>query len=276
MDKPQDLAGDRFPGLRIRLDGGTAWLEYHRPPINAFDWDMLRGTREALRILAESPAVRVVVIASALPRFFNSGADLRVFADITPHGMEEWVGICHDMVAIMRDSPKPMLACIEGTAVGGGLELALHCDVRFASSDARMGQPEVHIGFIPPIGATQALGRLLGRPAALRYLYDGELISAEAARGIGLIDVIVSPDAVRKTVSDYAEALARRPASALAAIRRCVTLGAAGTFESGLELERRTAVALAGHPDFREGVRAFLEKRTPRWNHAMQPEPKPE
>src|SRR5690606_13763464 len=122
-----------------------------------------------LEMLLGDEAIRVVVFASALDRYFSVGADLTVFDGIGSARMRQWVADCHDLVRRMRRAEKPLLAAINGTAVGGGLEMALHCDLRFAAEDARLGQPEVAIGFIPPVGATQALVRLLGRPAALRY-----------------------------------------------------------------------------------------------------------
>jgi hypothetical protein len=116
-------------------------------------------------------------------------AELRVFSDMDGVGMRRWVGACHDLVRRMRASPKPLLAAVHGTAVGGDLEIVLHCDVRFAADTARLGQPEIRIGFIPPVGATQALARLLGRSRALRFLYDGTLLSGGEAHAIGLVDV---------------------------------------------------------------------------------------
>jgi enoyl-CoA hydratase len=181
-------------------------------------------------------------------------------------GMRHWVDVCHDLVRRMRASPKPLLAAVHGTAVGGGLEVVLHCDVRFAASTARLGQPEIDIGFIPPVGATQALARLLGRPRALRFLYDGGLLSAEEAHGVGLVDVVVAPERLREEVQGYAEGLARKPARALAAIRRCITEGVDLPFDEGLAIEREEAVALGATADFREGLGAFLGKRPPVWS----------
>lgn len=151
--------------------------------------------------------------------------------------MDEWCTLVHGVVARFRGSSKPLLAAIHGVAVGGGLELTLHCDVRFAARDARLGQPEININFIPPVGATQALVRLIGRPAALRYLYDGALLDAEHARRIGLVDEVVEPGDLRSTVQAYALTLAAKPPEALNAIRRSITHGADLSFDDGLRLE---------------------------------------
>ena len=159
--------------LRASIVRNVGWLEFNRPPVNAFTREMVDETHDAIAAALADPAVRVLVLASAVPRYFSAGADLHVFKDIGQDGMRRWAERCHQIVRLLRGSPKPLLAAINGTAVGGGLEMTLHCDLRFAATDARLGQPEINIGFIPPIATTQALARLIGRPRALRYLYDG-------------------------------------------------------------------------------------------------------
>jgi enoyl-CoA hydratase/carnithine racemase len=240
--------------VRVHTEARVGWLVYNRPPVNAFHWEMLREVPRALTSLLEDPDVRVVVFGSALEKYFSTGADLRLFQQMDQAGIREWVETCHDLVRRMRASPKPLLAAIQGTAVGGGLEMTLHCDVRFAASDARLGQPEINIGFIPPVGATQALARLLGRSRALRFLYDGTLVGAEEAQAMGLVDVVVPPQLLRRAVQDYAEALVRKPARALAAIRRCITVGVDLPFDDGLAIEHAEAEALGGMADFHEGL----------------------
>ena len=252
--------------LNLNIENRVGRIEYNRSPINAFNWEMLREVPAALEELLQDQKARVIVFASAIEKYFSTGADLRVFNGIDKKEMEEWVSICHGLVFLMRRSHKPLLAEIQGVATGGGLEMVLHCDVRFAADNARLGQPEINIGFIPPVGATQALARLLGRSRALRYLYEGTLVTAEEALKIGLVDVIYPPDRLHKEVQIYAEALAKKPAQALSAIRRAITEGGAGSFEEGMEMEYEIAVKLAGTRDFSEGIKAFLEKRKPDWD----------
>ena len=251
--------------LKLRIENRVGWIEYNRPPINSFNWEKLREVPAALDDLIKDSQVRVIVFASANEKYFSTGADLKVFDGIGTEGMAEWVSICHGLVNKMRQADKPLLAAIHGVAAGGGLEMVLHCDIRFAAADARLGQPEINIGFIPPVGTTQALARLIGRPRAIRYLYEGTLVPAEEALAMGLVDLIYPPEHLHAEVQTYAESLAQKPARALAAIRRTITEGGAVSFEKGLKLEYETAVALAGTSDFEEGIRAFLEKRKPRW-----------
>jgi len=254
-----------YTHLKVHRAEGIGWLEYHRLPRNAINWEMLREVPVALEELLMAADVRVIVIASAIDRYFSTGADLTVLRSMTQEGIASWVETCHSLVRRMRAARKPLLAAIHGTAVGGGLEIVLHCDVRFAAHDAKLGQPEVNIGFIPPVGGTQGLARLLGRSRALRFLYEGELISAPEALEIGLVDLVVPAEDLRARVRDYALALARKPAPTLAAIRRCITQGLDGSFEEGLRIEAAAAVELAAHPNFAEGVDAFLAKRAPKW-----------
>lgn len=251
--------------LKARVNDRVGWIEYHRPPVNAFNWEMLREVPVALGAFLEDPGVRVVVLASALPGYFTVGADIRVMQEMGQDGAREWVLTCHALVRQMRRARKPLLAAIHGTAVGGGLEIVLNCDVRFAAADARLGQPEINIAFIPPVGGTQSLARLLGRPRALRFLYEGTLLPAEEARAIGLVDLVVPADRLREEVQAYAAHLTRKPREALAAIRRCITEGIEVPYEEGLAIELEEAVHLAGTADFVEGLSAFLEKRSPRW-----------
>jgi enoyl-CoA hydratase/carnithine racemase len=251
--------------LKVQVENRVGWLEYHRPPVNAFNWEMLREVRRALDTFLDDPGVRAVVFASAIERYFTAGADIRIMQAMDRTAMREWVVACHALVRRMRDAAKPLLAAIHGTAVGGGLEIVLNADVRFAAADTRLGQPEINIAFIPPVGATQALARLLGRPRALRYLYEGTLLPAEEALRIGLVDFVVPPERLRAETQAYALDLAGKPAEALAAIRRCITQGIEVPFDEGLQIELEEAVRLAGTDDFREGLQAFLDKRPPRW-----------
>lgn len=262
-----------FAWLRASTERHVGWLEFNRPPVNAFTREMVDETHAAIVAALGDPAVRVLVLASAVPRYFSAGADLHVFKDIGQDGMRRWAERCHEIVRLLRCSPKPLLAAINGTAVGGGLEMTLHCDLRFAATDARLGQPEINIGFIPPIATTQALARLIGRPRAIRYLYEGRLVPAAEALAWGLVDELVEPAALRDHVQAYAETLAARSPEALAAIRRTVTLGGGMTFDDGMACELEAVVGLAGTADFAEGVDAFLAKRPPVWRRAGFPQP---
>jgi len=254
-----------FEHLKVESGDRIGWIEYWRPPLNAFNWEMLLEVPKALAQLLNDSDTRVIIFASALEKYFSTGADLKVFQAISPDDLRRWVETCHSLVLQMRAAQKPLLACINGIAVGGGLEIVLHCDVRFAANDAKLGQPEINIAFIPPVGATQAYGRLLGRSRALRFLYEGSPVSAQEALEMGLVDFVVPADRLRAETAAYAVTLAKKPAGTLAVIRNCITVGMERPFEEALRLELDAAIALGSSRDFAEGLQAFLEKRTPKW-----------
>jgi enoyl-CoA hydratase/carnithine racemase len=251
--------------VRFSIDRHVGWFEFSRPPVNAFTRQMVDETYDGIAVALADREVRVLVLASSVEKYFSAGADINVFKGMTSEGARVWAARCHDIARLLRGSSKPLLAAINGTAVGGGLEMTLHCDLRFAASDARLGQPEIKIGFIPPIATTQALVRLIGRPRTLRYLYEGELVPAAEAQKWGLIDELVEPAKLRGAVQSYGEQLADKSPAALAAIRRTVTLGGGMTFDEGMAYELEAVAELAGQPDFTEGVEAFLAKRPPVW-----------
>jgi 1,4-dihydroxy-2-naphthoyl-CoA synthase len=146
-----------FQDLKVETSDRVGWIEYRRPPLNAFNWEMLYEVPKALTQLLDDSDTRVIVSASALEKYFSTGADLKVFQAMGPGDLRRWVENCHSLVLQMRSAEKPLLASINGTAVGGGLEMVLHCDLRFAANDAKLGQPEINIAFIPPVGATQGM-----------------------------------------------------------------------------------------------------------------------
>lgn len=250
-----------YERLEVWRENRVGWLAFANPPVNAFDWQMVGEVNAALDELTADAEVRVIVFASAVETYFSTGANLAEFDGITAEAMDEWIGICHGIMRRLRDSEKPVLSAIHGTAVGGGLEMTLHGDVRFAADDARFGQPEIAIGFIPPIASTQILARLMGRPAAIRYLYDGALIPAAEALRLGIVDELVPAAELRAHVQAYAEGLAAKPAPALAAIRRCMIAATSAGWEEGVAIERAEAVRLSQTPEFAAGVKAFLARR---------------
>lgn len=254
-----------FEFIDLDVRGPVGWYRFNRPPRNAVHWEMLDEMISAFETLLDDSNVRVIVIASAVEGYFSTGADISAFRETGAERMPEWVAATHRLARTVRDAVKPVLAAIEGVAVGGGLEMTLHADLRFAARDARLGQPEINIGFIPPVAGTQGLVRLVGRSNAFRMLYGGELMDAEAAQAIGLVDIVTAPGALVDEVQAYGETLARKPANTLTAIRRCLIDGGSQAFEEGLAIERTEAIALARHPNFTEGVNSFLEKRAPNW-----------
>ena len=254
-----------FEYVDLDIKQEVGWFRFNRPPINAVNLAMLGEMVAAFGTLDLNPKVKVIVIASALDRHFNAGADIEAFKQAGSKGMHGWLDQTYILARKVRAASKPVLVAINGIAVGGGLEMSLHADLRFAADDARLGQPEINIAIIPPVAGTQGLVRLVGRSNAFRILYGGELFSAAEALEMGLIDFVLPVARLEKDVQTYAEKLAEKPANALSAIRRCLIDGGGETFEAGTAIERQQAEALANHPNFEEGIAAFLEKRNPNW-----------
>jgi enoyl-CoA hydratase len=174
-----------FQYFDTRIENRVGWLVQNYPPVNAFGWDMLQKMEQGFIKMIEDPEVQVMVFASTLDKFFCVGGDLNAFVDIGEEGMERWVTICHRMVRLLRASPKPLMAAINGVAVGGRLEVTWHFDFRFAAAAARLGQPEIAISFLPPVGTTLALAHLLGRSGVLRFCMTRRSIRRKAPRKWG-------------------------------------------------------------------------------------------
>jgi len=223
-----------YKDISLHVKNRVGWVDFNRRPVNARDWDMVQEIHAAVRQYQADPVVGVIVLGRALERYFSTGADIVFFKDMSKAQMVDWTNLAHELVRTLRHSEKPLLAAVHDIAVSGGLEMTLHCDLRFAATDARLGQPEVNINNIPPIAATQALARLIGRPRAIRLLYDGKMISAQVAHHIGLVDTLVAPNELRAVVQAYGKTLAAKPPEALAAIRWAVTLGGGMSFDNGL------------------------------------------
>ncbi len=254
-----------FRHISIDVVSGVGWLRFDRPRVNAFDRQMLDETEAAFDELLSNSTARVISLGSTNPKYFSAGADLETFRNMSTDAMRDWVTVCHRLALKIRSGPKPVIACIQGVADGGGLEMSLHADRRFASREARLGQPEVNIAFIPPVAGTQALVRLVGRSAAYKMLYSGELINALDAVKIGLVDEIHDLGDVEDAAQAFGEMVASKPANALTSIRRCLADGGDATFVEGMEMESQEAQMLSEHPNFKEGLEAFLERRSPNW-----------
>jgi enoyl-CoA hydratase/carnithine racemase len=249
--------------VRVEVEGAVATLRLDRPPANALSRPVSLELQEAARAIATDAAVRAVVIWGG-ERIFAAGADIKDMVGYGPAEIEPDVTAleraCRDVEAI----PKPVIAAVNGYALGGGCELALCADLRFAATDARLGQPEIRLGIIPGAGGTQRLPRLIGAARARELIYSGRHVGADEALAIGLVDRVVQPEEVYAAALGEADRWARGPTRALGAAK--LALNAAGRdLEGGLAIEHDAFVRLFETRDQEEGMRAFLEKREPRF-----------
>jgi enoyl-CoA hydratase/carnithine racemase len=228
-----------------------------RPPANALGPPLVESLERGLDAFDRSDA-RALVISSAQPGFFAAGADLKYISTLGGEEFEHYRDALRSPLERIAASGRPSIAAIDGVALGGGLELAMACTVRFATPEARLGLPEVKLGLIPGAGGTQRLPRLVGAGRALDLMLSGRELDGRSALEIGLVTAIVEDNVVSAAL-DYAARLARWPAASIDAIIQCVE-AATTTPERGLELEGYAVARLFsdGHAD--AGIAAFLDK----------------
>ena len=244
-------------------EGGIAVLTVNRPDkMNALNRAVRQGIFQALEDLREDEEVRVVILTGAGDRAFIAGADIGEFKDARP--VEQYDAMEQgDIYKAVEDFPKPVIAMINGHCLGGGCELAMACDLRLASENARLGQPEVNLGIIPGGGGTQRLPRLVGEGRALRMILSGEPVKAEKAQEMGLVEEVTSPEDLREHTMTLARTMAAKSPLALRAAKESVLAARRAPLDQGLAFERGWFALLFSTEDKDEGVDAFLNKRDP-------------
>ena len=250
--------------VRLELDEEVATIRLDRPPANAISRQVSEELRDAALDAGGREDVGAVVVWGG-PKIFAAGADIKEMADRGPEDVRPMVSALGDALLVLEEIPKVTIAAIEGYCLGGGCELALACDFRFASREAQLGQPEIAIGIIPGAGGTQRLPRLVGHARARELIYSGRRIGAEEALRIGLVDALALPGHAHQVAAEAAHRYASGPTRALAAAKEAMNAAALGDVRRGLGVERDVFVGLFDTEDQKEGMRAFLEKRGPRF-----------
>ena len=202
-----------------------------------------------------------MVLTGAADRAFVAGADIKAMAAMDIEQAQAWGALGHETASLLETMPKPTIAAVNGFALGGGCELALACDVRYASTTARLGQPEVSIGIIPGWGGTQRLPRVVGIGVAKELILTGRLVDADESLRIGLVNAVFPPEELMEKTMELARTLAAKSPLVLAAIKETT----ARTFHGDLGAEAEAFATLFGSDDQSEGMRAFIEKREPRF-----------
>lgn len=252
-----------YESLLVRVEDRVATIVVNRPEKrNALNAVVRRELVEALDALRDDPEVRVVVITGAGEKAFIAGADIGEFAERTP--LEQRAAMeGRRLFEEIANFPRPTIAMINGFALGGGCEVALACDLRIAARSARLGQPEVKLGILPGGGGTQRLPRLVGLGRALRLIMTGEMISAEEAERIGLVDEVVDDADLARRTAALAGLMAGYSPVTLKLIKDAVRATQEMPLSAGLQFERELFVTAFASEDRTEGVSAFLEKRAP-------------
>lgn len=250
-----------YETLRLEMEGPVAILTIAREEKrNALNAAVRRELIQAVDALSQDDAVRVVVLTGAGEKAFVAGADISEFAERTP--LEQRAAMSGRRVfEAVAECPKPVIAMVNGFALGGGCELALACDIRVAADSARLGQPEVNLGIIPGGGGTQRLPRIVGMGQAMRLVLSGDLVDAEEALRIGLVDLVFPAAELRARTLELAGRIASKSPVALGMAKAAVRAAAEMPLAAGLRHETELFVTCFGSDDKREGVEAFLQKR---------------
>ena len=257
--------------VRYRVEGGVAVLTLNAPPANTYSYEMMRQLDECVLCARMDEAVQVVVVTGEGEKFFCAGADISMLSEVTPHFKYYFCLHANETLSRLEQTPKLVVAAVNGHCVGGGLEVAMAADLRVARRGAgKMGLPEVSLGVLPGTGGTQRLARLVGKSRAIELMTAGELFAFERGQELGLVNHIFDADtgaAFMSQVLDYAAKFTTpaKAAGAVGRIKLSVQAGAEVPFESGLAIERELQQQLFQSEDAREGIDAYVRKRKPQF-----------
>ncbi len=250
--------------LLVADDGAVRTLAIHRPErLNALDSATIRALHTAFETAAADPAIRVVVLTGSGPKAFVAGADIAEMSALSAVEARDFSLRGQRMMRFVERMPKPVIAMVNGFALGGGLELAMSCHLRIAADTAKVGQPEINLGLIPGFGGSQRLLRLAGRAATLELCLVGAPIGAERALQLGIVNRVVPAAELQAETMKLATQLAASAPLALRGMLDCVNVGGECGIEEGLEYESAQFGLVFSSDDKREGTAAFLEKRKP-------------
>jgi enoyl-CoA hydratase/carnithine racemase len=255
--------------IRTEVEDRMAVLTIDHPPVNSFNKRVVNELDEAMDKLLADDEVKAIVITGGGTNAFVAGADIPEIQKLLeqPEGgyaeARAFIERGQSVNLKIETASKPVIAAINGFCLGGGLELAMACHMRISSDRARLGQPEINLGLIPGWGGTQRLARIVGKGKALEMILTGDMITAQEAYRIGLVNKVVPAQAVLKEAHGLARKIVSKSSCCIEAALHAVTEGLEADMEGGLVCEKEQFVGLADTEDIREGVSAFLEKRQP-------------
>lgn len=253
--------------VELVKDGGVAIITLNRPPANTYNHDFYLEFEQAIDEVRWSPEITVALVVSDVPRFFSAGADINYLLATDPVRKTQFCLHCNETLDKIARSPQVFIAVLEGTCVGGGLEIALGCDMRFAADDdaIKIGLPEVTLGVLPGTAGTQRLARAVGPAAALDMCITGRLISPREAQQMGLVQKLLPRGEARAQALAYARQLAEGATYAIKNIKLAIMNGIEMPLNAAVRYEGELQNLLFRSADAKEGLSAFLQKRKPNW-----------
>jgi enoyl-CoA hydratase/carnithine racemase len=252
--------------IKYGVEGGIATLTLHDPPANTYSYEMMRELDQRILEARMDESVHAIVVTGHGDKFFCAGADIRMLAEVTPSFKYYFCLHANETLMRLENTPKLVIAALNGHTVGGGLEVALACDIRLAKQGGgKIGLPEVSLGVLPGTGGTQRLCRLLGKSRSLELMATGETFDFERAAELGLVNRVLPAEAFMHEVYDFTRQFVppNKAAKAVGLIKRAVTSGGESAFAEGLALERELQQQLFLSGDAKEGISAYVEKRKP-------------
>ena len=257
--------------LEYRVDNGVAILELNHPPVNSYTYELLREFDDAICQARVDDTAHVLVVRGKGEKFFSAGADINMLAEKSSNYRYLFALYGQEVLLRLEHTPKLVIAAINGHAVGGGLEIAMACDIRIAKKDAgRLGLAEINLGVLPGMGGTQRLPRLVGRGKAMELAITGRTIIFEEALEIGLINFIYEPENFFDQVLTYARQFAapNKASFAVGKVKRAIHVGMESSLDEGLAFEREVLFQAFESQDAAEGIAAYRAKRTAKFKGA--------
>ena len=257
---------DAYNFIILELRENYARITINRPEVmNALNLEVRKEIIDALSIVEKDDRVRAVVITGAGEKAFSAGADIKMFQTMTPFLAKEYLKTSKGASNKIEGFPKPVIAAVNGYAIGGGLELAMSCDIIIASDNSRFGQGEINVGVIPGVGGTQRLSRLVGVKRAKEMIFTGDLIDAKRALEIGLVNQVVPQSELNNRVEAVVSKIGSKSPLIISLAKEALNRSVAGLKE-GLDYESTLFALCFASNDQKEGAKAFLEKRKPLFN----------
>ena len=253
-----------YANILYEVQDGICIIKFNRPKVlNALNSELLKELADSLRRVAADPDIRVLVLTGEGEKAFVAGADIAPMKAFTPLEARQFSQFGQRVFSLLESLPIPVIACVNGFALGGGNEVAMACDLIYASDTAKFGQPEINLGLIPGLGGTQRLPRLVGKSRALELCLTGRTIDAKEAWTIGLVNRVLPADQLWEETMKVARSLASKGRVAVRAIKSVIRNGVDRDVEVGCQLESDGLALCFSGQDAKEGIEAFMEKRKP-------------